>query len=412
MRVVALVTYKLKAVLKQPFPLAVMLLAPLFLAAFLSYGLEPLIADNRFVEPFQVALVDEDNSLETRTLIRQFEAADDFKKIVRFVRVDYAKGEQLLTEDGVAVLVRLPANFAQEMRSGKNVPIEVIGNAQRPLQASLFKSMLEAGLGLVTAAQSGINTVYHYLSEAGVDSEALSQTLKQLIADYSLQTLGRKQVFAEETVSALGGFSPHDYYAVAGDTVLLTFAGLLGLSQLGTAENEALQKRLALFGVRPLTAVVANFTFLSIVLLVQVAGVLLLLALLLDGSAFDLSASGSLLLLLVATFTAVLAVSALFTFFASLPLKEGAKALLALAAIVSMAVVGGAVLPLAYLPEVFETLSQFTLVRWIVSATLHALFLDEANEVWANAAVLSVSALLLLAAATLCERLKDRVRSR
>ncbi|MDK2934584.1 MAG: linearmycin/streptolysin transport system permease protein, partial [Clostridiales bacterium] len=105
-----------------------MLLTPLLLIFLISYAISPLFYTNAYIEKFKIALVDRENSLETRTLINHFEKSDALKNLTEIIHTDYEQALKLIHKDEVAAVIVIPEHFSEDVAVGKNTPVTVIGN--------------------------------------------------------------------------------------------------------------------------------------------------------------------------------------------------------------------------------------------------------------------------------------------
>lgn len=386
-----------KILFRQPSVALVFFGLPILGALFIGFALQPLFAAKPFVDPFAVAVVDNDQSLETRMIIQQLAADEEFSKVVQFRNMDIEEGLAQLKADQVAAMVVIPENFAGNLRAGRNLPFEVVGNPQRPLEYGLFLATMESGAGLISAAQSGVNTVHHFL-RGQVTAAVLDEEVNKAIVAFTLQSLGRGQVFKATKLTGTGSFTLTEYYIAAGSVILIFLMGLYLLTALRQEHAAGLEKRLFSRGVGAGTKIAAKFiTLFSGFCLLQVALLVLYLA------ALGGRVTGSWPGLAVVMVASAASAAMFFTFISSLRLPPFGE--LAAAGVFSalLMVLGGNLLPLSFLPQWLGVLSRGALTYWMREGYLHGAFIYEPSLLLTSVGVMAGATLLLLAASALAE---------
>ncbi len=397
-KVKALVGLQVKSLIRQPIVLVVFLLLPVCFSLLFKYALEPLFEFEPHVEPFEVAVVDLDQSFETKAMINQLSSSSEFRQLVTFIYVDEEAALTLVKEDQVASMVIIPPNFSADLRIGQNTPIEVIGNPQRPLQAQLFLAVMESAANLITAAQSAVNTVYVFLKPE-VHPVILNREVQQAIIDFSLQSLARKQIFATTLLSGTGTFLLEEYYFAA-SIVLLTFiSGLFIVTIVRNDFSEPMLKRLKIYGFSKSVKVAANFFTLLIIITIQIS-----LFFAMAGS----DVTGKWLVLLGTLLVVACATSAFYTFIASFSLRPFAELVLVGTIIFIFAVIGGCVLPISFYPDWVGNLGQYSPFYAIREAILYSGFIYESRKLVTSLLVICVYIFMFLRGAVANEARKLR----
>lgn len=405
-KVIALIKLQWKTMFRQPLVILVFLALPVACALFISFALQPLFASDSLVDPFDVAVVDLDQSLETRVIIQQLASSDDYKGVVQFLTVDMDQGLDMIEADEVAALVVIPRNFAGNMRAGRNIPLEVVGNPQRPLQYRLFLTTMKSGADLISAAQSGVNTVYYFLKDE-VGQSTLNSEVNQAIIDFSLQSLGRRQIFSETLLSETGSFHLEEYYVAAASVVLALLMGLYLLSVIRQDFSPNVEKRLLASGLGPAAKIATKFTVIFVLLCVQLIIILALFVMVLQGSITGNWLSLSITLLFMAA-----SVSMLFTFISSLSLHPYLELTIGTGLVLMLAVVGGNILPLTFLPKGIGAWSKISFSYWMREGFLHTAFIFDQRIFAISIVAMALTIITFLAASYLAEILKLRRRSR
>jgi ABC-type Na+ efflux pump permease subunit len=107
---ITLLKTDLKMFLKDWKAVLLLLILPLFFIYLFVDTLSSSLTKNSFVEPFKIALVDKEDSTQTRVLIKQLDEIKIFKEVIR-VPEDEAK--MLISEDRIGAAIVIPKVFPE-----------------------------------------------------------------------------------------------------------------------------------------------------------------------------------------------------------------------------------------------------------------------------------------------------------
>ncbi|WP_137791018.1 ABC transporter permease [Bacillus sp. E(2018)] len=387
-----------KCWLKQPFPLIAMMLFPILLLGITYLGLKPLLEEKQWVEPFAVAIVDEDNTFETKLLMKQYENSEELKNVLTFEQTDAENASEKLANNEIAGMVIVPDGFTKGIRKGKNIPVTVIGNPERPFQAKLLQQVMVSNANLISSAQSGANAAFHYLRKMELSSEEFRAYRDTVITDFTLQALNRNKIYKTETLSAFGGVTTLDYYSLSGVLILLLVGGLFGMSLTARSEQQVLRERLTLQGVRSGVFFFSNVISVFLLLVIQSAVLLSLFYVL--TKTWSITATVILL-------AYCLVIASLFALCQELFVRNGAKWGAGIILGMGLVATSGSVLPLSYLPEMWRSISLLNIVHHAHSGLIDTLFAG--NETWMSVLVLLSISITIWVVSLLLITIKKRL---
>ncbi|MED1863878.1 ABC transporter permease [Fictibacillus nanhaiensis] len=360
-----------KCWLKQPFPLIAMMLFPILLLGITYLGLKPLLEEKQWVEPFAVAIVDEDNTFETKLLMKQYENSEELKNVLTFEKTDAESASEKLASNEIAGMVIVPDGFTKGIRGGKNIPVTVIGNPERPFQAKLLQQVMVSNANLISSAQSGANAAFHYLRKMDLSSKEFRAYRDTVITDFTLQALNRNKIYETETLSAFGGITILEYYSLSGLLILLLVGGLFGMSLTARSEQTALRERLTLQGIRSGVFFFSNV--ISVFLLLVIQSTILISLFYVLTKMWSITAT-----LMVLAYC--LGIASLFSLCQELFVRNGAKWGAGIILAVGLVATSGSLLPLSYLREKLRSVSLLNIVHQAHSGLIDSLFVG--NETW------------------------------
>jgi ABC-2 type transport system permease protein len=360
-KVLILIIYDLKNIWSDWKTLVFIFFIPLGILACLSYFFASVTLQKQLVEPFNVAIVNNDHTMATRTMIQQFNNSKQIKDLVTMIQANDSLAMSMLKDNRIASVIIIPKGFSADLSHGKNTPVVVVGNNQRPLQSLLVKSLMESSADFVTAAQSGVNTVYRFLEKADAPSEVVQNKLQNSILMFTINSLGRLDFFHEEEITDFAIRSPNQFYFFSGLIILIELWGLMLTSVFRENRNKRVEQRLLLCGVKKRGLVLANLISLSNLLFLQATVVVIAVSLL-----FNQQNLNAILAVILISYS----VGALFIFLSSLVSDPTLFNLTGLSAILLFAFIGGGIVPLSYLPPAFGQLSLLSINKWALDLVM------------------------------------------
>ncbi|HWO78098.1 MAG TPA: ABC transporter permease [Bacillus sp. (in: firmicutes)] len=267
-KVKALLNLQFKTVIKQWKLLLASFLVPILVVTGIGLLVSSLF-EPELREPFKVAIVDKESSMETGYIIQHLTEAEHMKSMFSVIETTEEEAFQLLEQDEIAAVMIIPDQFSKDIARGINTPVKVVGNSQRPFQSQMIRHFMESAADFVSAAQSGVNTVDAFLREANASREMIRQAFQTSIVDFSFHALGRNDVYEEVVVDQLHTTDLKQYYLGSGliGIVMIWAFFSLWLTR-GSMENTVL-RRLVVSGVTTRDRFTARLISTFIIVLIQ-----------------------------------------------------------------------------------------------------------------------------------------------
>jgi len=377
-----------------------LLAAPLLFISYFTYVLTPYLNKSSFIEPFPVALVDLENTAQTRMLENQLKEISLFSEIRR---LDEDSAIAQLSDKEVGGIIILPPDLTTSISLGENKPVTVVGNSAMPLQAYVVKNVVQSAANLVSAAQSAIITIYHYDREAGLSGAELDARYNNAIMEYFLEALARNEIFLDAGDGSAYSLTPVEYFTAALIVVFMMFAGMPAMKMLTMERSAGITRRLSGTPVRawmvPLSKLIV-----SVLLLILQFGIIIVFTSMVFNNYWGAPVKNILML-----FGAIiLAVSAWSVFVASVASSPASADVIGNLGILLMAVVGGSIYPLASMPGFMRGLSTLTINRWAMDGFMVLFSGNDAAGTGLHSLVLAVMAFILMAVSILIMKFARR----
>ena len=234
------------------FPL---LLFPLF--AFFFQG------QSSQMQAFPVMVIDEDQTIMSKTLIREMEKVELFSTVIKEEEEIGQEGREKAFQEGVVGILRIPKDFFYTAYRFEGEPVDLSLNANRPTESLLFQSIFTSIMEIMEKEQEISKGVFHALY-----GETLSKQEEESLYEHASErlltaVLKRQLVFDEEGQSSqvekalsLRIFSFIFFF-------LLAFCALSSVFSVPEEEKKGIPQRFALLGGRGFFLSKLFFLFLS-----------------------------------------------------------------------------------------------------------------------------------------------------
>ena len=219
------------------FPL---LLFPLF--AFFFQG------QSSQMQAFPVMVIDEDQTIMSKTLIREMEKVELFSTVIKEEGEIGQEGREKAFQEGVVGILRIPKDFFYTTYRFEGEPVDLSLNANRPTESLLFQSIFTSIMEIMEKEQEISKGVFHALY-----GETLSKQEEESLYEHASErlltaVLKRQLVFDEEGQSSqvekalsLRIFSFIFFF-------LLAFCALSSVFSVPEEEKKGIPQRFALLG--------------------------------------------------------------------------------------------------------------------------------------------------------------------
>lgn len=346
--------FQTKLLIKNWRSLLLVLVMPPLLFASLFIILEQLLDREEMIEPFKMAIVDQDRTVETALVIKQLEDHEQLKRLVKLIQTDENTAYQLIQANKVAGVLEIPKGFSKDVRHGKNTPVTLIGNENQPLQAALVHYLIESAANLTSAAQSGINTIYEFLSTEGVSKQERKSEYRKSIVSFSLHIIGRNSIFQERYYDHLYLANLKQYYCLSFYILTLFFWGFGSVFLLKSEVFATIGNRLLSRGVLPFQINTADMQALLVVLncTAVIVGTVVDAVLKLEVPFLIMALTSALIMTIFIT---------LFMMIYTLTGSLQVYLLMGIIVIITSSIISGHFFPTAYFPEWLEKISAYSI---------------------------------------------------
>ena len=215
------------------------------------------------MQAFPVMVIDEDQTIMSKTLIREMEKVELFSTVIKEEGEIGQEGREKAFQEGVVGILRIPKDFFYTAYRFEGEPVDLSLNANRPTESLLFQSIFTSIMEIMEKEQEISKGVFHALY-----GESLSKQEEESLYEHASErlltaVLKRQLVFDEEGQSSqvekalsLRIFSFIFFF-------LLAFCALSSVFSVPEEEKKGIPQRFALLGGRGFFLSKLFFLFLS-----------------------------------------------------------------------------------------------------------------------------------------------------
>ena len=223
------------------------LLFPLFLFPLFAFFFQ---GQSSQMQAFPVMVIDEDQTIMSKTLIREMEKVELFSTVIKEEEEIGQEGREKAFQEGVVGILRIPKDFFYTAYRFEGEPVDLSLNANRPTESLLFQSIFTSIMEIMEKEQEISKGVFHALY-----GETLSKQEEESLYEHASErlltaVLKRQLVFDEkgqssqvEKALSLRIFSFIFFF-------LLAFCALSSVFSVPEEEKKGIPQRFALLGGR------------------------------------------------------------------------------------------------------------------------------------------------------------------
>lgn len=354
----------LRIVLRDVKALLLLLIMPVIVIMIMARALTPLLEKTVFIEPFDVAVVDEEQSMWTGLLAAQLKNLG----IINDIRwTDEKEARELIAKNEIAAAIVIPPNLSDSIDHWEPVQGKVIGNSSLYLESRLIKNIAVVGSTSVSAGLAALNAIYDYEYKAGFDSGFMANDINQANESFIEEILARKDVFLESTTQK-PEINPLEFYAASLIAVFVMFSSIPCIKLIAEERKLGILSRIRAAPAHDWQTIGSKLILSVLISVVQFSVIAVFLSV--YAGSFHNMPLIPLIGVLICTIIAAAAFSLLV---ASIATSAAATDLIANLSILLMAIAGGSIYPLSSLPDLCKSLSVIAINRWSAEGFMTAM---------------------------------------
>ena len=342
-------SHKVSAILTLVLPFAVFFV--------MQFGMGDIVSKRNYVESFRIAVVDEDQTIMSKTLIGQIETISLFSEVRSIENFD----EELFKE-GFAGIITIPKDFFYSVYDMENYPVELVLNSEMPVESEILYSLISSVSDILAADQRAI--LAEYILEYGeLDDSQKDKLYEEAALQVLTDALNRQEIFSiaeqgaeEERITKLSIYS-------CSLTLLILLVCLQVVKTVPEEMEMGITERFTAAGGKSIYLILSKL-FAAVLLLLPSALVLNIV--------FGLQISGTWILIFL--FSVFMSFS-VYLLLAVL-LKNTAKVqMLCNAFLIFSLLMGGAIYPIQLLPTILRPVSSLT-IPFCLNTSIQLLYFE------------------------------------
>jgi ABC-type multidrug transport system permease subunit len=372
-----------KRLLQSKTSIIITILAPLILVVLISLTIAPLYFSDVRLDYFHITILNEDTDPSTKLIADSLIKSDTLKGLIDVRFVDTKQEGLDSLEEGSVAFIHIPPGLQDSLYYGDQVIINYYGNKDRPLENALLLEALVPGIDLVNYSQNAVNELYFSIKP--LDKQLASDVFFETSAYLLIKGMAIDYIYAPtQEFSPLSDILPVEFYAAC---LLLLFVALGALPIARITEDDkkgGLLQRQLIGGISAMKSFISKWAAGTLLLFIQYT--VLCFALLVITGRLSYFA-GNVPMLLGCSLLFCILVSLIMIVIA---INSKSAVYVSLTAVLSLAALGGLIIPSAYMPEAMRAISGYTPFAPALRMSLAGMFNADIKNVGLYFAVMLV----------------------
>lgn len=249
------------------------LLFPLVLYIGMFFGFKDFSGAN-VIQPFPIAIQDHDQTVMSRTLIRQIKKVELFSD-VKVLRNDVSPESAF--DSGVVAVVIIPKDLFYALYTIEDCPVQVLVNYNNPIESKLFTSVFTSIMDIVASDESAMRGAYNYIYKDEIDEviqNEINEKSSLLLLD---DALGRHRIF-DSQITDNSREANKEINSIISSIFLIVVLGMMitGLKTVPEERKLGIIPRIEALGGDSRLFLVSKFITVILMLLPVIIGIFLL----------------------------------------------------------------------------------------------------------------------------------------
>ncbi len=256
------------------------------------------------------------------------------------------EARKMILQNEISAYVIIPDGFIESVYTGHNLPLSIVGNENEWIESTIIKLAMNAATSYLTTAQSGIYATIDTAYELGATKENVNDILMPINISYGTSLLSYENIFEKETINVTGNQSIVQYYVSSAIIFFMIISIAMYITNIQeTTEVEILNKYKSC-GIKLKTVLMNKFVALFIIIFLYSFPIF-----------YFFNLKGILVILLTAS----------IAFFVSVISNKSFGIINVLFISFFSLFISGGIIPLLFLPKVFNFLAKLTPNYWVIN---------------------------------------------
>lgn len=224
--VLAVFQKEMKLFIRDRKGIVILCFIPFLIISFMVSAFSPYLFHSHYSKPISIVYIDEDHTIQTQLIGKQFEDLPYMKDFVQVIHMDLPKAQSMLKNNSIAGIIVIPKGFTKSIYTADNEPIILYANERQLELAEQIENQILSACHLLSTSQAAFITVRHEGLRMGMDYDEIDQVIKNMLPDFMLRVLKRNELYEMTTLSEIPNVRLPEYITAAMMVVILCFFSL------------------------------------------------------------------------------------------------------------------------------------------------------------------------------------------
>ncbi len=300
-----------------------------------------------------IGFVNYDDTEEVKYFFNIFNNTS-FSEVFNIIELDEKTAEEMIQKDEISAYVIIPEGFIKSVYIGENMALTIVGNEKDWIEVSIIKLAINIGISYLTTAQSGIYSTIDVLNDEGITASKIDEIILPINIAYGTSLLSFNKYYDETLVNPTGNTTLKDYYIFSTIFFLMMISSSIFIEIIQESTKGNILNKYSFYGMGLKKVFLNKFIALFIVVFIYTLP-----------SIYFFRTKGLIVLLLL--------VSIIF-FIANITNETQGMISMLLISIFTLLISGG-IIPLVFLPNIFNMLAKMTPNYWVININNGPIFI-------------------------------------
>ncbi|PKM96233.1 MAG: hypothetical protein CVU84_00525 [Firmicutes bacterium HGW-Firmicutes-1] len=336
----------------------------IFLFVYLFFTLNNV--EESFIEPLEVGLILEDESIYAGMVADGFTSSEAFTQFANVTEGTAEEVYEAFEEGKLDAVILMPKGFVKSVMNFSYNPILVKVNHKEPLKTLLIKNVIMSYEKYISTVEIGIVTLFDQMEDLGYDWDTLVVYNEQISYDLIFTALSRTSMFSYEEIVNVPSVVSTIYYFMAIIVMFLMYIAVYAAINLIREREDMCFVRLKISKISLFHYMISKALGTTLFISTIVLGWLLLFTAFTGGVM-----SKAFFVMCVFLIVAILFDVSIAMFMTAFIEREEGVILLSNIFIFINAIIGGSIIPIQMMPEALQKIAIISPNYWMIRGLLY-----------------------------------------
>jgi ABC-2 type transport system permease protein len=339
---------------------------PLAIFLFIFLFFKSSQVEKSFIQPINIGVIDNDNSLYSSALIEAYKGNKSFTDFINICIGRELQIKEAFADGKYDAIIEIPKDFADNLMRFEHSPVEVMVNYNDPIKGLLFKNVMESYENYITSVQVAVEVLYDKMVELSMTNKEISLYNNEISYELVMTSVGRNSFFKYNELVNIPSTTSVNYFFIAIIMMFLMYISIFTAIDLIREKELMCFKRLEVSRISIFKYLISKLLSSTFFIFIIV-----LIWFLIISITTNLNIHNNFGYIVLYIISCILLAVSFAMFFSSLFKKDESIILVSNIFIFMNAIIGGSIIPIHYMPNALRKIAVVTPNYWMIKGMLY-----------------------------------------